>query len=56
MAAVCYLLNAGLDLEIIGKLANWSSDQIGQYDTRLALDPDVIVAWAFYNPVGLCGL
>ena len=55
VGAVCYLVKSGLDPVIISRLANWSSDQIGRYGTRLALDPDVVVAWAFYNPVGLRG-
>ena len=53
VGAVRYLVKSGLDPVIISRLANWSSDQIGRYGTRLALDPDVVVAWAFYNPVGL---
>ena len=55
VAAVCCLLKAGLDPEMFSRLANWSSDQIGRYGTRLELDPDVVVAWAFYNQVGLSG-
>ena len=55
VGAVCYLIKSGLDLVIISKLANWCSYQIGRYGTRLALDPDVVVAWAFYNPGGLSG-
>lgn len=44
IGAVCYLPKAGLDPEIISKLANWSSNQIGRYGTELAMDLDIVVA------------
>ena len=53
VAAVCYLLKAGLSPMVISVLCNWSSDQIRRYGARLALDPHLVEAWAFYNPVSM---
>ena len=53
VAAVCYLLKAGLSPTVISVLCNWSSDQIRRYGARLALDPHLVEAWAFYNPVSM---
>ena len=50
VAAVSYLLKAGLSEKIILVLCNWSSDQVLHYGRRLALDPGVVGLWPFYNP------
>ena len=53
VAAVCYLLKAGLNPTIFSVLCNWSSDQIRRYGARLVLDLHLVEAWAFYNPVSM---
>ena len=42
VAALCYLLQAGLSESIIKILVNCSSDQICRYVERLALDPELV--------------
>jgi hypothetical protein len=56
VAAVCYLLKAGLAETAISTLANWTSDQIQRYGRRMMLDPELVDAFPFYNPVGMAGL
>ena len=55
VAAVCYLLKAGLSETVISVLCNWSSDQVLSYGRRLALDPGSVGLWPFYNPESLAG-
>ena len=55
VAAVCYLLKAGLSETVISVLCNWSSDQVQRYGRRLALDPGCVGLWPFYNPGALAG-
>ena len=50
VAAVCYLLKAGLPETVTGVLVNWSSDQIKWYANRLAFNPGVVSDWPFFNP------
>ena len=56
VAAVCYFLQAGLSQSTIKILANWSSDQIRRHAECLALDPELVQPWAFYNPEAIAGL
>ena len=55
VAAVSYLLKAGLANTIISVLCNWSSDQVRRYGWHLALDPGVAGQWPFYNPNSIAG-
>jgi hypothetical protein len=55
VAAVCYLLKAGLAAEVIATLANWSSDQLVNYSKQLSLNPHMLEAFPFFNPLGLAG-
>ena len=55
VAAVSYLLKAGLAETIISVLCNWSSDQVRRYGRRLVLDPAVVGHWPFYNPDSIAG-
>ena len=55
VAAVCYLLKAGLSETVVSVLCNWSSDQVRCYGRRLALDPSSVGLWPFYNPASLAG-
>ena len=50
VAAVCYLLRAGLTETVVKALADWTSDQVARYGRRLILDPELVEPWAFYNP------
>ena len=50
VAGVCYLLRAGVPEWVVSILANWSSDQVKRYARRLALDPGLVLPWAFFNP------
>ena len=50
VAAVCYLLRAGLTETVVKALADWTSDQIARYGSRLILDPELVEPWPFYNP------
>ena len=50
VAGVCYLLRAGVPEWVVSILANWSSDQVKRYARRLALDPGLVMPWAFFNP------
>ena len=50
VAAVCYLLRAGLTETVVKALADWTSDQIARYGRRLILDPELVEPWPFYNP------
>ena len=50
IAAVCYLLRAGLTDTVVKALADWTSDQVRRYGHRLILDPELVEPWAFYNP------
>ena len=54
VAAVCYLLRAGLSKQVIKTLADWSSDQIRRYARRVMFDPELVEPWAFYNPQTGC--
>ena len=50
VAAVCYLLQAGLTEAVVKALADWTSDQVRRYGRRLILDPELVEPWPFYNP------
>ena len=50
VAAVCYLLRAGLTETVVKAPADWTSDQIARYGRRLILDPELVEPWPFYNP------
>ena len=50
VAGVCYLLRAGVPEWVVSILANWSSNQVQRYANRLALDPGLVLPWAFFNP------
>ena len=53
VARVCYLLRGGGGgvLEwVVSILANWLSNHVQPYANRLALDPGLVVPWAFFNP------
>ena len=50
VAAVCYLLRAGLTETVVKALADWTSDQIARYGRCLILDPELVEPWPFYNP------
>ena len=49
VAGVCYLLRAGVPEWVVSILANWSSDQVKRYASRLPLDPGLVLPWAFFN-------
>ena len=55
VGAVCYLLKAGLSESVIAILANWISDQIKRYSRRVALDPEIVEFFPFYNPCSIAG-
>ena len=50
VAAVCYLLRAGLTETVVKAWADWTSDQVRRYGRRLVLDPELVEPWPFYNP------
>ena len=50
---VCALLRAGLAKTVIVGIADWESDMIQTYARRCVLDPSIVPAMAFYNPVSL---
>ena len=51
VAGLCYLFWAGVPELVVNILANWSSDQVKLYASRLALDPGLVSPWAFFNPL-----
>ena len=55
VGAVCYLLKAGLSEPVVSELAHWSSQQVQRYGNRLILDPGLVQAFVFYDPVSLAG-
>ncbi|CAD7970839.1 unnamed protein product [Amoebophrya sp. A25] len=53
VGGVCVLLRAGLCDTIISTLANWSSDMVKRYSSRVVLQPTIVEAFPFYNPRAL---
>ena len=51
VTAVRYLLKAGLSETMVSVLAHWSSQQVQRDQKPLILNPGLVEAFVFYNPV-----
>ena len=53
VGGVCVLLKSGVDSGTISTPARWGNPMVDRYVKLVALQPTIVEAFAFYNPVSL---